>query len=576
VSEGVSALLDFSAHDYSWLAQFLSLWILPFAHEDLAIILGGYIVVNKLMPVGLVVALIYCGMVASDFALYGIGAGARRLPWLNRLAVNERVRSFGDTLKRNLFGLVAFCRVVPGVVFIAFIACGWTRVSLLRFTVASLVVSALYLPLMLYLVVFFGDALDDHAGFWTWPFLLSVLAAVGFVRRQVFAFQRAPARANPTTAAPAFEGHRGMPALNGLTRKVAWAERIPPALFYLPIALSWIGFALRHRSLTLPTAVNPRIPTGGMWGESKGDSLFDVAASERRWVADFIILRRSAGLQTVYADLERARAALDAAGLAFPLVAKPDIGWQGYGVRRIDDVRALRDYLRDFPSGARLILQRFVPHAGEAALLYARMPGAPNGRILSLAFRYYPHVIGDGHSCLRELIRKDARARRKARLHLGHDPTHQALTTGDLDRIPASGEVVQIALIGSPRAGSLHRDARRYITPQLEARLDAIARGMSEFHYGRFDLRFASAEDLMRGENFSIVGISGIGAAAVDAWDPQLSVAEVYRRFVDQQRILFLIGEKNRARGFAPMGCADFVKYLLRRVQLVRRYPASA
>ena len=80
----------------------------------------------------------------------------------------------------------------------------------------------------------------------------------------------------------------------------------------------------------------------------------------------------------------------------------------------------------------------------------------------------------------------------------------------------------------------------------------------------------------MRGENFSIVGISGIGAAAVDAWDPQLSVAEVYRRFVDQQRILFLIGEKNRARGFAPMGCADFVKYLLRRVQLVRRYPASA
>jgi len=215
-----------------------------------------------------------------------------------------------------------------------------------------------------------------------------------------------------------------------------------------------------------------------------------------------------------------------------------------------------------------------VPHAGEAALLYARMPGAPNGRILSLAFRYYPHVIGDGHSCLRDLIRNDARAQRKARLHLGHDPTHQA--RGDLDRVPAAGEVVQIALIGSPRAGSLHRDARRFITPQLEARLDAIARSISEFHYGRFDLRFASAEDLVRGENFSIVGINGIGGQAVDAWDPLLSVAEVYRRFVDQQRILFLIGEKNRARGFEPMGCAEFAKYLLRRMQLIRRYPASA
>ena len=162
------------------------------------------------MPVGLVAALIYCGMVASDFALYGIGAGARRLPWLSRLAVDERVRGFGETLKRNLFGLVALCRVVPGVVFIAFVACGWTRVSLARFTVASLVVSALYLPLMLYLVVFFGDALDDHAGLWTWPFLLSVLAAIGFIRWQVFSFQKTSGSSE--TAAAAFDSRRGTPA----------------------------------------------------------------------------------------------------------------------------------------------------------------------------------------------------------------------------------------------------------------------------------------------------------------------------------------------------------------------------
>jgi membrane protein DedA with SNARE-associated domain len=568
--------MHFSEHDYSSLAQFLSLWVLPFAHEDLAIILGGYIVVNKLMPVGLVVATIYCGMVASDFVLYGIGAGARRLPWLNRLAVNEGVRGFGEALKRNLFGLVAFCRVVPGVVFVAFVACGWARVSLVRFTVASLVVSALYLPLMLYLVIFFGDTLDDHAGFWTWPFLLSVLVAIGFVRRQVFAFQGGADSARPLSTAPAGNGHCGMPPLSGLARTVALAERIPPMLFYLPLVLSWFGFGLRYRSLTLPTLANPRVPTGGMWGESKSDYLYDVGASERLWVADFIVMRRSAGLHTVYANLERARAALDAAGLEFPLVAKPDIGCQGYGVRRLDDPRALRDYLRDFPSGAKLILQRFVPHAGEAVLVYARLPGVHAGRILSLAFRYYPHVVGDGRTRVRDLIRKDARAQRKARLHLGCDPTHQALSQGDLDRVPAPGEVVQIALIGSARAGGLHRDARRFITPQLEARLDAIAQSMSEFHYGRFDLRFASAEDLARGENFSIVEISGIGGAAVDAWDPQLPVTEVYRRFLDQQRILFLIGERNRARGFEPTSCADFVKYLVRRTKLLRRYPASA
>jgi membrane protein DedA with SNARE-associated domain len=184
----------------SWM-QCISLLVLPFASEDLAFIFGGYIVVNKLLPVGLVVASIYGGMVASDFVLYGIGAGARRVPWLSRFAVDDSVKGFTDTVKRNMFGLVALCRVVPGV-FIALIACGWTRVPLARFTLASLIVSALYLPLMLYLVVMFGDALDDHVGLWTWPFLLGVVALAGFVRNRVFALDAAAPSASAAHSEP--------------------------------------------------------------------------------------------------------------------------------------------------------------------------------------------------------------------------------------------------------------------------------------------------------------------------------------------------------------------------------------
>ena len=39
VSDALSALLHFFDHDSSWLAQFFSLVFLPFAHEDIAIIL---------------------------------------------------------------------------------------------------------------------------------------------------------------------------------------------------------------------------------------------------------------------------------------------------------------------------------------------------------------------------------------------------------------------------------------------------------------------------------------------------------------------------------------------------------
>lgn len=175
--------------DYSCMAKLLSLLLLPLAHEDLAILLGGYLVVNRLMPVGLVAVVIYFGMVASDLMLYGVGAGARRMPWLSRLAVSGRVANFGDTLHRNLFGLAALGRVVPGAVFVIMIACGWTRVPWSRVLLSSLISSALYLPLMLYLVIVFGDAMDDRAGLWTWPFLLGLIMALAFMRYRVFTFR---------------------------------------------------------------------------------------------------------------------------------------------------------------------------------------------------------------------------------------------------------------------------------------------------------------------------------------------------------------------------------------------------
>jgi hypothetical protein len=272
---------------------------------------------------------------------------------------------------------------------------------------------------------------------------------------------------------------------------------------------NWVGLASRYRSLTLPTLANPCRPIGGIWGESKSGYLLDVAANERQWIADFVMVTRSAGPRTLFGDLERVRQSLFAAGLAFPLIAKPDV--RRGRPRKIDDAPALREYLRHFPAGEKLILQRFVPYSGEAAALYARLPGARSGRVLSLSFR----------------------------------------------------------------AGSHWCDASRHVTPELEARLNAIACSMREFHYGRFQLCFASIDELMRGENFSVVEINGIRSGANRDCDPALPLAEVYRRLADQQRIMFLIGEKNRARGFAPVGCADVLKSLIRQSQVGRRYPAS-
>lgn len=570
--QSIAALGHFATLDLSGFTKITSLMVLPFAHEDLAIILGGYIIVNDLMPAHWVVLSIYGGIVASDFALYGIGAAARYIPWLSRYAVDGRVRRAGETLKRNVFGLVALCRVVPGVVFVAFVACGWARVSLWRFTAASLIVSALYLPLMLYLVIVFGDALDEHVGLWAWPVLFIALAATNFARKRIFAFRETGEPDSVADMAIA-DSCFGMPPLSRADRKVAMAERIPPALFYIPLVINWLRLGLRYRSLTLPTAANPSIFTGGMWGETKSSYLDDVTPAQRQWIADFILVERQDG--DTAADCARAERMLAERNLSYPLIAKPDIGWHGHGVRRIDDATQLENYVAGFPQGHTVVLQRYVPYVAEAAILYARLPGQARGRILSLTLRYFPHVVGNGHMTVRELICSDARAQWKSALHLGADPSHRGVDPLDLDRVPARGEVVRIALIGNQRAGALYRDGHRYITAALDARFDAIARGMTEFHYGRFDLRFESIEALMRAEDFSIVEINGIGGEAIDCWDPHLGVRECYRRLAEQQRLLFLIGQGNRARGFRPTAVGEFLSSLFKQTKLIRRYPAS-
>ncbi len=352
------------------LLQLISLIALPFAHVDLAIVLGGYLVVNGLMPSGLVVLSVYGGMVGSDFALYGIGAGARRLPWLQRHAVDDRVRGFAEALKRNTFALVALCRLVPGLVFVAGVACGWRRVSLARFTVASLIVSALYLPLVLYLVVVFGDALDDHIGLWAWPALLGALGAAAFARRRILAFRAATAgTSEEPCGTPPLDGDglALLAPLNVIARRVAPAERIPPFLFRIPLVLHWIALGLRHRSTTLPSAVNPGLAGAGLARGSQSECLRALGGPPRAPIADFVVLRRRADPSTLEFDHARALRLTADAGLRFPLVAKPDRGRHGMGVRLIAHPGALKAYLEEFPAGARLILQRYVAWAGEAS-----------------------------------------------------------------------------------------------------------------------------------------------------------------------------------------------------------------
>ncbi len=368
---------------------------------------------------------------------------------------------------------------------------------------------------------------------------------------------------------PATEPHQGMPPLAVDGAQLSFFEFWPMWAFYPPIAIYAAGLMLRYRSILLPTVANPSFPGGGFFGESKADILKLAVKHAPEWVAPFVKIDSSAELENDLAS--ECDAALDAmanANITLPIVAKPDLGCRGAGVKLVRTRADLQAYLAAFPRGACLVLQKLVPFEGEAGIFYVRHPSEPHGKIISVTLKYFPYVTGDSMRTLRQLILDDPRAGQLPHLYL----TRHA---DKLDSVPAAGESIRLAFAGSHSRGAIFRNGTALVTPEMEARFDAISQSLPEFYFGRFDVRFADFADVQRGTGFTIVEVNGAGAESTHIWDRRTGLFEAWRDLMRQYRWLYEIGHANRKRGFKTMTIKDFIRGYRREKFLTPQYPAT-
>lgn len=357
-----------------------------------------------------------------------------------------------------------------------------------------------------------------------------------------------------------------MPPLDdapALSRFEFWS----PRLFYLPIWAWAVWLSIRHRGVRLPLVSNPGFPASGLIGESKSGVLDQFGPYARRFVADYLGFERGEDDPSHAAD--RALAALRDAGRDLPLVAKPDLGCRGAGVRPVRSRQELVDYLAAFPRGQRVVLQDLVDREGEAGVFYVRRPGHAEGEILSLTLKHFPRVNGDGHRTLRELIDSDPRAGRLTHLYYHR---HAAR----LNQVIPAGESVRLAFAGSHSRGAIFRDGRKHVTEALRAQFDRIAKDIPGFRFGRFDVRFGDFEAFRRGEDFAIVECNGAGAEATHIWDSRTRLRDAYRTLFEQFSLLWHIGAENRAAGHRPESWRTFFRRWLDERRLVQEYPPTA
>jgi hypothetical protein len=371
-------------------------------------------------------------------------------------------------------------------------------------------------------------------------------------------------RAGPAVARPALTGAHetrdAMPPLDPappLSRFEFW----PASLFYAPVWAWIVLLAIRHRGIRLPLVANPGLPASGLVGESKSAVLDTMVGCARAHVAPYVAAPKS--------SLAAALAALEAGGLDFPIVAKPDLGCRGAGVRPVRSAAELDAYLAGFPDGQTIVFQKLIDVEGEAGVFYVREPGRTRGEIFSLTLKYFPHVTGDGRRTLRQLILADPRAGQLAHLYLHRHARR-------LDAILPDGERVRLAFAGSHSRGAIFRDGGAHVTEALRARFDAIANGIPGFCFGRFDVRFGDFAAFRRGEGFAILEVNGAGAEATHIWDSRTRLRDAWRTLFRQFALLWRVGAANRARGHRPEPWRVFLRRWLDERRLVGVYPPTA
>ena len=478
------------------MGRLIALALATFASEDLACVTAGALIANG--QIGLAAGILACaaGVYLGDLLLYCAGrAGA---PLARHFAPDTNLDAARRWMAERGAAVVLLSRFTPGLRLPTYLAAGIVRTRFWIFNAYLLVAALIWTPILV------GSAAYSGRIFPAAPYAMAVAMLLWHGRGR-------------------------------LARYARW-EFWPPWAAYLPVIpyLLWLG--VKHRSLTLFTAANPGIPSGGFVGESKSEILARLPC-----VPEFFVVYPGESIDVA----------------EFPVVLKPDVGERGAGVSIARTQTDVRRYL----AAARTptIVQRYVGGL-EFGVFYIRRPGEPTGRIFSITEKRFPEVIGDGRASLRQLVLRDPRAARIAPVYLGRDP----------DRIPAAGERVRLVEVGSHCRGAIFLDGSRYETPELRAAIDALAQCHPGFYFGRFDIRTPSLTDFQAGR-FSILELNGVSAEATHIYDPAVSFWKAYSVLFRQWRLAFQIGAANRTAGVRPLALAEFARIVLRSGPVRRR-----
>ena len=282
-----------------------------------------------------------------------------------------------------------------------------------------------------------------------------------------------------------------------------------------------LQYALYFRRLTFFSAANPNIYLGGLLDEKKSD-IYDVVPSE--YVPHTMLcMADKVDMDEVFQNF------------TFPLILKPNVGYKGHLVKRVDDPSQLSEALLEY-DGREILIQEFVNKTHEYSVMYHCLDADHYG-VSSLVEKHLPVVIGNGEDSLEQLIMENA------------NPFLDKIWLlkkykGQLMEVLPKEVKFTIDHIGNYSRGAKFINLNHQIDKQLIDTFHRFLSPIQGFNFCRLDIKSDGLSDLKEGK-FKLLEINGAKSEPLHIYDPSLAWWTVMKDIRRHWRILFRVVQSN-------------------------------
>ncbi len=321
--------------------------------------------------------------------------------------------------------------------------------------------------------------------------------------------------------------------------------------FYIPLVPYCVLPAYRARSLTFFTNINASITNDyqGLFGEDKAEILSQI---DIKYLPITFLVNSSSTIQELEENILK-----HFGTLKYPIICKPNKGERGTDVEIINNKENLIKYFESQASSQRqIMIQEYIDHDIELGVFYIKMPNDVTGKVTSVTRKGFLKVTGDGKSSILELMKQSTRAR----FQIENMKTKMG---NNIFSILAANQTLLLEPIGNHCRGTTFIDNNALINNQLNNVFHKIASPVRGFHYGRFDLKVKSMEDLYNGQNIKILELNGVWSEPAHIYDPNYKLWRAYKDLFWHWNTMSKISIQQSKKGIMPIP----TKVLLQKVK---------